>query len=77
MSNSRERELEEALSEGLDLCVRARKLDALCDKALQQEMGRIYDTKCATPAMWLQDQYDTDLATWEQKSRKLLLGIYA
>jgi hypothetical protein len=64
-------ELAEVLSEGLDLCVRARNLDEQTERALQAGMGRIFpeETRCATPALWVQEQYDTDLAAWESKAR--------
>lgn len=79
------------LSEGLNLCVRARKLDA------QQRTNDIVDiaggeidleryaprhnwlhpdapvnTRCATVHLWVQDQYDTDLAAWERRARTTL-----
>jgi hypothetical protein len=64
-------ELAEILSEGLDLCVRARELDAQVERALQAGMGRIFPegTRCATPAVWIQQQYDTDLTAWEDKAK--------
>lgn len=55
------------LSEGLDLCVRARKLDETIS-AIPQVGG----TRCATPALWVMDQYDRDLADWERRARKAL-----
>ena len=63
--------LAELLSEGLDLCVRARGLDEQVGHALEAGMGRIFPagTRCATPALWVQDQYDRDLAEWETKAR--------
>lgn len=68
-------ELAELLSEGLDLCVRARKLDDAVDQALQAGMGRIYETRCATPALWVQQQYETDLAEWESKARAAMTRL--
>lgn len=63
------------LSEGLDLCVRARKLDdsiraaetagSVGERRPHQGVG----TRCLSPALWVQDQYDTDLADWERRSR--------
>ncbi len=86
------------LSEGLDLCVRARKLDAIdrrqsflnwsSDSVAWQEDGTFdrfverynidnshapLETRCLTPALWVQDQYERDLADWEARSRKHLL----
>ncbi len=62
------------LGEGLDLCVRARKLDEQADVALQADMGRIYPkgSRCATPVLWVQDQYDNDVADWERRAREEL-----
>lgn len=70
-------ELAEALSEGLDLCVRARGLDEQVQRALQAGMGRIFpeSTRCATPALWVQEQYDTDLAAWETKARAVMIRL--
>lgn len=85
----------ELLSEGLDLCVRARKLDAQ-DRAnaniAATQYGKEWEasgtfakyaktyndhnpdqwmmTKSATIPLWIQDQYEKDLAEWERKSRK-------
>lgn len=74
------------LSEGLDLCVRARKLDAQERTNHAAEAG-VSDleryaarhnamwpdqpvlTRCATVPLWVQDQYERDLAEWERKSR--------
>jgi len=86
------------LSEGLDLCVRARKMDSMdrrsatlaisCDPDGWVESGRFDEyvnrhnidrphqpisTKSGTVALWLQEQYDTDLAEWERKSRHHLM----
>ena len=85
------------LSEGLDLCVRARKLDAQdrtnaqikasCDgesweksDAWQRHVERHniqfpdtpLVTKSATIALWVQEQYETDLADWERRARTAL-----
>lgn len=60
------------LSEGLDLCVRARKLDEPTI-ALQEEWERNpHMSRSATPALWVMDQYDHDLADWETRARKAL-----
>lgn len=85
------------LSQGLDLCVRARKLDAIDRTAMQiarsiappdwwnENLARRaarhneiwpdqpMDSKSATYPMWVQDQYEKDLAEWERKSRHHLM----
>jgi hypothetical protein len=70
-------ELAEILSEGLDLCVRARGLDKQVERALEAGMGRIFPgaTRCATPALWALEQYDTDLAAWESKARAAMVRL--
>ena len=70
-------ELAEILSEGLDLCVRARGLDEQVQRALQAGIGRIFPegTRCATPALWVQEQYDIDLAAWEAKAREAMTRL--
>lgn len=78
------------LSEGLDLCVRARKLDAMVRATCAAESGisdmERYadrhnamwpDQPCAsrsgTPALWVRDQYERDLAEWEGRARAHLM----
>lgn len=77
MRMSAERELAELLSEGLDLCVRARNLDEQIERALEVSMGSIFPegTRCGTPALWIRDQYDNDLTEWEKKSRAAMLRL--
>lgn len=72
-----EDELAGILSEGLDLCVRARGLDEQIERALQAGMGRIFPEgmRCATPALWVQEQYDTDLAKWEARAREAIMRL--
>lgn len=86
------------LSEGLDLCVRARQMDAMdrrettlaasIDPVAWQKDG-LFDryverhnidrpdapisTRSGTVALWLEEQYQTDLAAWERKSRHHLM----
>lgn len=85
---------QDLLSEGLDLCVRARKMDAMdrrhatlaassdpeawqADGTFDRyvEMHNSYNpdqplsTRSATVPVWLQDQYDRDLADWERRAR--------
>ena len=81
------------LNQGLDLCVRARKLDAQDrtndqHKALKasdewvEEHGQARAdnhnemfpdapimARSATMHIWVTDQYETDLADWERRSR--------
>jgi hypothetical protein len=70
-------ELAEILSEGLDLCTRARGLDEQIERALEAGMGRIFPrgTRCATPALWVQQQYDDDLAAWETKAKAAMIRL--
>ena len=69
-------DLETILSEGLDLCVRARRLDELTQElpADHPENTAGYPiTRCATPALWVREQYDSDLADWEKRARSLMM----
>lgn len=85
------------LSEGLDLCVRARKMDAQdrtdaqiamshapkewWDENLERRAARHnamfpdqpMSSRSATLPLWVQDQYEKDLAEWERKARNHLL----
>lgn len=97
---TREEQLEELLSEGLDLCVRARQMDAMdrrqatlaatSDPQGWIDSGRFdkhvaahnevnpdqpISTRCATMHIWMQDQYDKDLADWERRARNFLLPV--
>lgn len=65
------------LSEGLNLCVRGRKLDDAVMKAEIAggigDLDRRHDqTRCLTPALWVIDQYDNDVAEWEARARTTL-----
>ncbi len=78
------------LSEGLDLCVRARRLDAQQRSNDMAEFFPGFDLekgaagltanrpdapylpKSATIPLWVQDQYETDLADWERRTRRHL-----
>ena len=62
------RELSVLLSEGVDLCVRARRLDSAIPRPGDNPMM----TQSATPALWVQEQYDHDLTVWEAKARAAL-----
>jgi hypothetical protein len=70
------------LSEGLDLCARARKLDDAMTRAIaaggvgglnrpMQGAG----TRCLTPALWVQDAYETALADWEVRAKEALYRL--
>lgn len=81
------------LSEGLDLCVRARRLDMQeranviaeisPDTDLARYAGRYnldagnahrpVASQSGTIALWVQDQYERDLADWEGRARKHLM----
>lgn len=70
--NAAIRELTGLLSEALDLCVRARKLDEPIIASQEMWERNPEMTRSATPALWVQDQYDRDLADWETRARKAL-----
>ena len=53
----------------MDLCVRARKLDA----ATPHPGDDPFMPRSATPALWVTEQYDNDLAAWEAKARAVLV----
>lgn len=81
------------LSEGLDLCVRARKLDAVDRTGAQMDFSEApkewwdenltrradrhnamfpdqqMDSRSGTVQLWVQDQYEKDLAGWERRTR--------
>ncbi|GGE18530.1 hypothetical protein GCM10011390_42130 [Aureimonas endophytica] len=89
--------IRQLLSEGLDLCVRARAMDAMdrrsaalaasCDPEGWQASGdfdryverhnvsdadRPISTHSGTMPLWVQEQYETDLADWERRARAAL-----
>lgn len=68
-------ELAVLLSEGLDLCVRARKMDETISNFVKERDTGIYESplRCGTVPLWLQEQYDKDLADWEARARKALM----
>lgn len=89
-------ECQKLLSEGLDLCVRARKMEAQDRTNAQIEMSSApkewwdenlerraarhnamfpdqpMSTRSATIPLWVEDQYEKDLAEWERKARRHL-----
>ena len=72
------RERDEAralLSEGLDLCVRARKLDDLERRRIARSMAG--ETTSGTVPLWAQEQYERDLAEWETRARAGLAAALA
>jgi len=76
------------LSDGLDLCVRARKLDAMVrtiavqdstpdlERMAEHHNAQFPDqpimSRSATIPLWVQDQYEHDLAAWEAAARRHL-----
>lgn len=66
--------LREALHAGLDLCVRARKLDEQVLAQTCKELGSCHPehVNCGTVHLWVQEQYEKDLASWEESTRKAL-----
>jgi hypothetical protein len=74
MTQKRIIELENLLHEGLNLCVRARKMDEALLAAECRKRGSYAPehVNCLTPHLWLQEQYDADLAEWEEKTRNHL-----
>lgn len=75
MEQERIKQLEGLLHEGLNLCVRARKLDdgILAEECRRQGSYAPEHVNCLTPHLWLQEQYDSDLANWETKARQALI----
>lgn len=86
-------EVAQQLSAGLDLCVRARRMDAQ-DRAnniaehfpgvdLERFAARqnadddVYQvaSRSGTIALWVQDQYERDLAAWEHETRAMLMRL--
>lgn len=77
MTDSVTENLAELLARGLDLCVRAQKLDDPiellpvdhpeneCDWPIQRQ-------RCATPHLWILNRYDEDLAAWKAESEEFL-----
>lgn len=61
-----------ALSEGLDLCVRARRMDEAEKERQDLYMRDPNMTRSLTIPLWAEDQYQTDLAAWEAKARSLM-----
>lgn len=64
------------LSEGLDLCVRARKLDEPIIATAEMCDRNPHMTRSLTPALWIIDQYEHDLADWERRTRIHLMPGY-
>lgn len=98
MSENDREALWKLLSEGLDLCVRARKMDSMDRRAATLaassnpeawEKDGTFDryverhnierpdtpihTRSGTVHLWMQEQYDADLADWERRTRQHLL----
>lgn len=88
--------IRDLLSQGLDLCVRARKMDEMDRRSAAIEASddngwgadarfsryvtrhnHLYPDQCiatrsGTVALWVQDQYEKDLADWERRARAAL-----
>jgi hypothetical protein len=64
--------LEEALSEGLDLCVRARKMDAMEKDRAEMYLRNPKMTRSLTIPLWVEEHYQSDLSAWEAKARARL-----
>lgn len=60
------------LSEGLDLCVRARKMDALEKERAEYYVLNPHVTRSMTIPLWAEEQYQADLADWEARARSHL-----
>lgn len=97
MSETADSSIRDLLSEGLDLCVRARKMDSMdrrdatlavsADPDGWQASGRFdayverhniqnpdkpIATRSGIVPLWLNDQYEADLADWERRARAAL-----
>lgn len=68
MNRDREAELSRLLNEAIDLSLRARTLDETTPRPGDDPLM----TRSATPALWVLEQYDNDLAAWEAKARNVL-----
>ena len=80
----REETLATLLSEGLDLCVRAKSLDEQAIKKSMRDFSGGDEAakkwpetygRSGTPYLWIQQQYDTDLAAWEAKAKATLFKM--
>ena len=59
----------EALSEGLDLCARARRMAAMDVERTEMYLRNPDMTRSATVPLWAEEQYQRDLVAWEEKAR--------
>jgi len=64
--------LREALSEGLDLCARARRMDEMERERAELYLRNPDMTRSATIPLWAEEQYQKDLAAWEAKAKSLM-----
>lgn len=61
------------LSEGLDLCARARRLDDITGGPDPKGSNSMWPmTRSGTPILWAAEQYEQDLAEWERRARTAL-----
>ncbi len=74
----RERLLAELLADGLDLCVRAQKLDQLLEEIEADHPDNDCAwpiTRCYTPHVWAQERYDKDLEEWRDRAATTLVKL--
>lgn len=64
--------IERLLGEGLDLCVRARRMQQQEEELLTLWSNNPHMTRSATIPLWAEDQYQRDLAEWEAAAREAL-----
>lgn len=71
--------LRAVLSDGLDLCARARNMDRMERERIEHQMRNPELTRSATIPLWAEEQYQNDLAAWEAKAKALMTlgGSYA
>lgn len=63
------------LSEGLDLCARARKMDAMDKERAEYYAMNPDATRSMTIPVWAEEQYQRDLADWEARAKSYLSPI--
>lgn len=62
---------QDLLSQGLDLCARARALDKMEQETLDRQI-REGTTRSPTVSLWAAEAYDRELAAWERRVRSYL-----
>lgn len=66
------RALQDLLSEALDLCLRARKLDDAHLALNEWHARNPHATRSGTIPLWVAEQYECDLAEWETRAKSAL-----